>query len=156
MPEEPTAEEQRQHELLHEPYRSWCKACIAGRGRADPHVLRPEAEKGLSVICIDYGYLWDRAAEEAEGEEEPIEPPSGIELSNPMICGRCSRDRWIFAHLLRCEGADDYNRESLAKDLSAGGYKHQILRIDGEPAILAHPLRASPQPDPTSTRNLCL
>ncbi len=112
-PEEPSAEEKRQHELLHEPYRSWCKACVAGRGRADPHVLRPENEKGLPVVGIDYGYLWERSPEEPEGEHELIEPPAGVEKSNPVVCGRCSRDRWIFAHLLRAKGGDDYNRESL-------------------------------------------
>ncbi len=40
--------------------------------------------------------------------------------------------------MCRSKGSDDYNRETLARDLAAGGYKRQILRSDGEPAILAH------------------
>ena len=35
-PEQPTAAEVQVHEISgHEPYRSWCRACVAGRGRAD-------------------------------------------------------------------------------------------------------------------------
>ena len=35
-PDQPTAAEVQEHESSgHEPYRSWCRACVAGRGRAD-------------------------------------------------------------------------------------------------------------------------
>ena len=34
-PNEPTKEEREAHEILHEPYRAWCRACVAGRGRSD-------------------------------------------------------------------------------------------------------------------------
>eukprot|EP00973_Karenia_brevis_P026151 3608787-Karenia_brevis.AAC.1 len=33
QPDEPSLEERRRHEDLHEPYRSWCAACVASRGR---------------------------------------------------------------------------------------------------------------------------
>ena len=34
-PEQPTAAEVQEQEISgHEPYRSWCQACVAGRGRA--------------------------------------------------------------------------------------------------------------------------
>ena len=57
-PEQPTAEEVQEHEISgHEPYRSWCRACVAARGRADAHVGRPAVEKGVSIIGVDYGYL---------------------------------------------------------------------------------------------------
>ena len=60
----PSAAEREEHERLHEPYRAWCAACIAGRGRADRHVGRSDDEKGLPVVGIDYGYLWRRAPED--------------------------------------------------------------------------------------------
>ena len=48
-PEQPTAAEVQEHEISgHEPYRSWCRACVAGRGRPDAHVGRPGVEKGCS------------------------------------------------------------------------------------------------------------
>ena len=39
----------------HEPYRSWCQACVAGRGRADAHVERPVVEKGVPIIGATCG-----------------------------------------------------------------------------------------------------
>lgn len=37
QPEAPTAEEWREHEIVHCPYRSWCPICVQARGRALPH-----------------------------------------------------------------------------------------------------------------------
>ena len=54
-PEQPTAAEVQQHEISgREPYRSWCRACVAGRGRADAHVGRPAVEKGVPIIGVDW------------------------------------------------------------------------------------------------------
>ena len=53
-PEQPTAAEVQEHERIgHEPYRSWCRACVAGRGRADAHVGRPGVEKGVPTIGVE-------------------------------------------------------------------------------------------------------
>ena len=56
-PIEPSADERAEREISHEPYRSWCRACVAGRGRSDGHFARTNAEKQFPVIIIDYGYL---------------------------------------------------------------------------------------------------
>ena len=56
-PLEPSAAEREEHERLHEPYRSWRRACVAGRGRSDGHFARSNSEKQFAVIGIDYGYL---------------------------------------------------------------------------------------------------
>ena len=57
--------EREEHCRTQEPYRAWCHACNAGRGRADPHAMRNESEKGLPVVGVDCGYLWSRSAENA-------------------------------------------------------------------------------------------
>ena len=45
-PERDTVAEVQEHEISgHERYRSWCRACVAGRGRADTHVERPGLRK---------------------------------------------------------------------------------------------------------------
>ena len=36
-PDEPTPQEREEHEMLHEPYRSWCPECVDGRGKSDAH-----------------------------------------------------------------------------------------------------------------------
>ena len=70
-PEQPTAAEVQVHQINgHEPYRSWCRACVAGRGRADAHVERPGVEKGVPIIGVDYGYLWSRAPKASDAPED--------------------------------------------------------------------------------------
>ena len=59
-PEEPTLQEMRDHELLHEPYRAWCPHCVAGRGVAQGHLAKDHAEDAFAVGGINYGYLGDR------------------------------------------------------------------------------------------------
>ena len=63
---------------------------MAGRGRADPHHLRSE-EKGLPIYGVDYGYMWNRAEENAGdiGEVAPDEggPPDGVRTSCPVLAG---------------------------------------------------------------------
>jgi hypothetical protein len=42
-PDRPSQREIDEHELYHEPYRSWCRACVAGRGMThDAH--RPKSQ----------------------------------------------------------------------------------------------------------------
>ena len=138
-PQGPTRLEREEHERAHEPYRAWCRACVAGRGRADPHHLRDESEKGLPIFGVDYGYLWNRAEEAAGdlGEVAPDEgdPPGGVKTSSPLLGGRWSRDGCAFAHLLQNKGSNERSVAALASELKAGGYRRSIVRSDGEPAI---------------------
>ena len=69
---EPSAEERAEHEILHEPYRSWCRACVAGRGRPDAHFAQTNAEKHFPVVGIDYGYLKDKPSTEEDDKMSPI------------------------------------------------------------------------------------
>ena len=41
-PVEPSAEERKEHEITHLPYRNWCRHCVRGRGKEAPH----EKKKG--------------------------------------------------------------------------------------------------------------
>ena len=85
-PEQPTAAEVQEHEISgHEPYRSWCRACVAGRGRADAHVGRLEIEKGVPIIGVDYGYWWSRAPEASDAPHDEVageDPPDGVQTSS--------------------------------------------------------------------------
>ena len=138
-PDQPTAAEREEHERLHEPFRAWCRSCVAGRARADWHVARGRDDhtRTIPVIGVDYGYLWKRAGEEPEDEAEDADPPADAIISNPLLCGRNSRDRWIFGHLLLHKGNNDMNRELLSREILAGGYPRQIIRSDGEAPMVA-------------------
>ena len=57
-PSAPTRQEIEDHEAsAHIPYRSWCRACIAGRGRSEAHRQHDSDEHALPTVAIDYGYL---------------------------------------------------------------------------------------------------
>ena len=72
--------------------------------------------------------------DEVAGED----PPDGVRTSAPVICGRCSVDRWLFGYLCQAKGDNDWNRVVLAQELQAGGYPRVVVHSDGEPALLAH------------------
>ena len=56
LPPEPSARLIAEHELTgHAVYRSWCRHCVASKGRAQAHSSREEGE--LPEIGIDYGFF---------------------------------------------------------------------------------------------------
>ena len=140
--EQPTAAEVKEHVISgHEPYRSWCRACVAGRGRADAHVGRPGVENCVPIIGVDYGYLWSRAPEASDAPHDEVageDPPDGVRTSSPVLCGRCSGIGGYLVIFVSQKGTTSGIVPWLAKELQAGGYTRVVVRSDGEPALLAH------------------
>ena len=137
-PMEPSAAEREEHELLHEPYRSWCRACVAGRGRSDGHVSRTNAEKQFPVIGIDYGYLkFNPSAEEDVLDEPDTQLAGGSPKPKPILCGRNPEDRWIFGYTLQAKGANEHGAKMLEEEIRRLGSGRIVIRSDQEPSILA-------------------
>ena len=58
-PGQPTPDEVEAHRTGgHQPYRSWCKFCVMGRGLGEQHRGRPGSK--IPRIGIDYFYITDR------------------------------------------------------------------------------------------------
>ena len=58
VPEAPSEAEILQHELTHEPYKPWCRVCVAHRGRQDKHPnVSAHDGSSASVISFDFGFL---------------------------------------------------------------------------------------------------
>ena len=74
---EPSKVDRDDHELLHEPYRDWCRACVVGRGRSDAHVTRTNAEKQYPVVGFDYGCLKEILQGMVEGDDSDEDLTSG-------------------------------------------------------------------------------
>ena len=56
LPPEPSARQMDDHEFTgHAVYRSWCRHCVASKGRAHAHSSREEGE--LPEMSIDYGFF---------------------------------------------------------------------------------------------------
>ena len=44
------------HNIDHYPYRSWCRACVSGRGRALPH-RRTNGKRQIPTLAFDYCFI---------------------------------------------------------------------------------------------------
>ena len=134
-PHEPTRQEREEHEVDHEPYRAWCQACVAGRGRAQYHITADHSDDAVPVLGVDYGYLSKRSATDDDNNDDKDE--SGQPCS-PILCGRCSKDRWIEGCVVPSKGVEHpYNVQALTNMLKNAGCRRMLVRSDQEPAILA-------------------
>ena len=128
--------------IADELYRVWWHVCIAGRGRADPHAMRNESEKGLPVVGVDYGYSWNRSAQNTDDVVEEktmavIRLTASGELASLVWM---KPTKWVY-FLLIASKATATTKENIAvisQDLMAGGCKRQIVRTDGEAAMVSH------------------
>ena len=109
-------------EVSHLPYRSWCRACVAGRGRACQHKASTQ-ESTAPVVSMDYLYFNERS----DG--------SGL----PTVVLRDRRSKAIFSHLLPCKGTtgSTHPERPVLKNLTFLGYKKLVLKNDQEPVIKA-------------------
>eukprot|EP00972_Heterocapsa_arctica_P070023 10343425-Heterocapsa_arctica.AAC.1 len=63
-PGEPTAAQIEAHNA-HLPRRSWCRHCVRGCGKVDPHEkAAEEREHGAPTIAIDYAFLGKKLGQE--------------------------------------------------------------------------------------------
>ena len=73
IPRLPSAAKVAAHNFLCEPYRSWCRACIAGRGLSKELHRDRQIQSEVPVVLLDYTFL-----DEAEN-------------ANPILFGRDDR-----------------------------------------------------------------
>ena len=128
----------RTHVLTgHASFRSWCAACVQGRGRAERHQEdgRKELEDGskVPVVSWDYCFLGTKnRASEVEVEQRG---------DSPVLVMHDSVTKSIFAHLIPAKGVDFPSCEKvvkmIVKDLDTLGYRKVVFRCDNEPAILS-------------------
>jgi len=136
-PKEPTAAERLEHEILHEPYRAWCQACVSGRGRYEYHRSRDHAEDAIPTIGVDYGYLASRARASEEGLVDSGADDGDLGGS-PVLCGRCSADGWLDGYVLPAKGVEHpYCIDALTSVVKGCAFRRVLLKGDNEPAILA-------------------
>ena len=97
----PTANERREHEATHLPYRCWCKVCVAATGQALARRSQDHEDNTLLTASIDYAFP-------GETDEK-----GGI----PILVARERKCKMAFAHVVKKKGADDYSVKRLLGDL---------------------------------------
>ena len=112
----------------HVPYRSWCRACVAGRGRCDAHLTLRSFVSATTTIGIDFGYLEDKVT---LGEQEA--GPS------PILVTRSSTTQVTTADVLPCNcTAHPWCVQALIRAIVATGGAKIILQSDNEPGDPRH------------------
>ena len=96
----PTQRQRALHDLTHTRFKSWCRACVSGRGRRAPHTSRNrDGEPRGHEVSADFRYLRKRqnkfvAEPEDEDEvEDPREPTAADQVrffrgTSSDLCGR--------------------------------------------------------------------
>ena len=89
-PSTPSAQEVREHELTHLPYRAWCPHCVRGRGKSMDHrVLDAETSHSVPHVSMDYSFL---------GQDD--------QKSMPVALIRDHASRTTFSHVVPCKGVE--------------------------------------------------
>ena len=120
---EPDARQIAEHELTgHAVYRSWCRRCVASKGRAHAHSSREEGE--LPEIGIDYGFFG------REREREDV---------LPILCVKCrnSSNGCVGATVVDRKGASDYASSFLKAFIKSLEFKRILVRSDKERSLLS-------------------
>jgi hypothetical protein len=120
-PGQPTRAEKEDHEVTgHVSFRTWCKHCLAGRGRGQPHLGADGEEEGLPAVGIDYGFM---------GQDD--------DKVMPMLCCKASRTRSYACSTVDKKGPTIYAVSFLVGWLRQLGHKRILWRGDNEPSLLA-------------------
>ena len=53
-------EEYERHQIDHCPFHSWCRAWVAGRGKADPHRQRDGDDPLVPIVSCDYCFMGEK------------------------------------------------------------------------------------------------
>ena len=124
-PHDPTEEEIAEHEIFHCPYRSGCRFCVMGGGKADPHYRQPDSEeKSVPSVSCDYCYMGEKMETEIMDQ-----------TTIPIIVHRFKRDRWITSHPVPRKVRDPWTVKMVSADLEQGGVNEFIYKSDGEPSM---------------------
>ena len=119
-PDEPTAEERAEHEILHVPYRSWCHECVSAAGKASPHKKQEEEEKAVPCHHLDYWFMRDGPGQE----------------SVPVVVMKDSSTKTFSAHVCQQKGNVEWVAERICQDLDNIGHPRVSLKSDQEPALV--------------------
>jgi len=149
-PKLPSQEDVESHRCSHIPFREWCRHCVLGRGRGDPHFRT--AGSSIPVVGLDYFFI-DGDKVKARNQLDYSDDPAGeANLEAARAAGtlikclvvRCSATKNVFGHVIPRKGADeeDFAANRVVKIIEWLGHTELILKGDNEPALQALTARA--------------
>ena len=124
-PKNPTSREKQEHEDSgHAVHRSWCAACVEGRGVGGQHRIQlleaEERERTTPIVAFDYGVLTQENAH-----------------TFPILICRDSRYGQTGATCCERKGPTAYSIPFLVGFIKDLGFRRIILKCDNEPSSKA-------------------
>jgi hypothetical protein len=146
-PGQPTEKEVEEHRTEgHQPFRSWCKFCVMGRGGTFHH-KNLRSKSAIPRIGVDYFFITRGGVRKRDELEYPDGPEGNAAIENDRKSGdivkciviRDWESKVTFAHCIPCKGADEdqYVAKLVEDDLVWLGYTRIVLKGDNEPALQA-------------------
>ncbi|CAK0871008.1 unnamed protein product [Prorocentrum cordatum] len=112
------------HEIDHMPYAAWCRSCVAGKGKADPHFLKTSDDFGVQGVACDYCFMGDA-----------VESDKATDKCLPILVHKFYGDRWVSARVVPRKGPETYAVKATVDDVMQAGFAKFTYKSDGEPAI---------------------
>ena len=144
-PKLPSQEDVECHRCSHIPFRSWCRWCVQGRGRGDPHLR--STGSSIPIVGLDYFFIDGDKVKTRKELEFPMTPAGDEELEAARASGalikclvvRCSATKNVFGHVVPRKGADeeDFAANLVVRIVEWLGHTELILKGDNEPALQA-------------------
>ena len=134
-PGRPTAKEQREHNVTHYPFRSWCRHCLRGRGVSRPHTKRSDEDKEFSknrvpTISLDHCF----PGTEDSGEDGASVPA----LENPFLVMYDADSEAIYCLPVATKGVNSYVVQCVKSVIDELGYSDVriALKNDAAPELI--------------------
>ena len=125
-----------EHNIDHNPYRSWCNSCVCGQGREAAHGRQEPGRRHISVVSFDYFFVAKKGMF-SKKEWEAGAKSGEVDFLKVLVVKE-SLNKCVFAHAVERKGDDDggYVVECVVRDIEWLGYSRVILKSDNEPAIV--------------------
>ena len=120
-PKQPTAEERKEHELTHLPFRSWCRHCVRGRGKEEDCKKTGDEDRLVPQVSVDFMFM---------GEER-----NGKTIS--ILVARERDSRATMCTVVPSKSTGEWIAKRLMAWLKEVGCEHGdlIIKSDNEPAL---------------------
>ena len=150
-PQLPSRDDVESHRCTHIPFRSWCRHCVCGRGRGDPHLRRADASS-IPIVGLDYFFIDGEQVKtrkeldlpEDEAGEAALEAARASGALIKCLIIRCNSTKCIFANVVPRKGADeeDLAANHVVRAVEWLGHTELILKGGNQAALQARTARA--------------
>ena len=113
QPRTPTAEERREHERTHIPYRCWCEHCVRGQGTEYKHgtVKGTNAGEEAPRVILDYCFFTESAKGASASEDAEVSLTAHV--MQETLCGSV----WVYGLKSNSVSDDPWIADQLVDDL---------------------------------------